>query len=200
MSSSNKNIVFDIVGTLVGYDKFFDAIDARIGEKLRAQCVLPKLLGYTWIEVAEREYTYLSLSGVYKPFKTVLKAIFYRMLWMAGIEEPQEFATQEDLDFMMEGYGKMGLRPGAAECVKKLRDAGFTVWAFTAADFERVSGYFAGAGLSWPAENIMSCDSIGIGKPSPEAYKPMLKKLSKDGQPWFGAGHMWDVSAARRVG
>lgn len=57
MSKSKKHIVFDIVGTLVGYDKFFDAIEVRLREKLRGRCVLPKLFGCTWLEVAEREYT-----------------------------------------------------------------------------------------------------------------------------------------------
>lgn len=82
----------------------------------------------------------------------------------------------------------------------KLRNAGFTVWAFTAADIERVTGNFAGAGLAWPTENIVSCDSTGIGKRSPEAYKPILDRLGRENQPWYGAAHVWDVSAARRVG
>lgn len=42
-----------------------------------------------------------------------------------------------------------GLKPrhGAAECVAKLRDAEFTVWAFTVGDHEHVEGYFAQAGI-----------------------------------------------------
>lgn len=36
---------------------------------------------------------------------------------MAGIEEPRNFASQADLDFIVDGYWKLGLRPGAAECV-----------------------------------------------------------------------------------
>lgn len=46
---------------------------------------------------------------------------------MAGIKEPREFATKEDLDYVMEQYLLLEMRPGAKECVEKLRGAGFTV-------------------------------------------------------------------------
>lgn len=198
---ASKNVVFDIVGTLVGYEKLFNAIDDRLGDRLRAEGIKPALLGYTWIEVAEREYTYLSLSSAYKPFATVFEAIFYRMLWMAGIAEPRSFANDDDLAFIMTAYQKLEMRPGAKECVKKLRDAGFTVWALTAADIGRVSGYFAQAGVALPSENLLSCDTSGVGKPSLESYMPLLQQLKQDGgEPWFAAAHMWDVAAARRAG
>ncbi|KAL3489694.1 FAD dependent oxidoreductase-domain-containing protein [Aspergillus germanicus] len=201
--STSKNVVFDVVGTLIGYDALFTAIDTRLGDRLRAEGIKPSLLGYTWIEVAEREYTYLSMSGAYKPFATVFRALFHRMLWMAGITEPREFASEADLEFIMTEYAGLKLRPGAAECVAKLRDAGFTVWCFTAGDLERVGGYFAREGVSMPKENLLSCDDRGIGKPDPEAYKPLLEELVNENggkTPWFAAGHMWDVSAARRAG
>jgi 2-haloacid dehalogenase len=52
-----------------------------------------------------------------------------------------------------------------------------------------------------PEENLLSCDSTMIGKPAPEAYKPLLEKLRMEGgEPWFAAAHMWDVSAARSTG
>lgn len=81
MATSNKNIVFDVVGTLVGYEKLFEAIDSRLGDRLRAEGVKPVLLGYTWIEVAEREYTYLSMSGKYASYAEVFEKIFWRMIW-----------------------------------------------------------------------------------------------------------------------
>lgn len=48
--ASSKNVVFDIVGTLVGYEKLFDAIEERLGERLKAHGVGPaSLFGYTWV-------------------------------------------------------------------------------------------------------------------------------------------------------
>lgn len=141
------------------------------------------------------------MSGLYKPYAEIFKAIFWRMLYKAGVEEPRKFADDDDLAFIMEGYMSMELRPGAKECVSKLREAGFTVWAFTMGDLKRVGGYFANGGIELPAENLLSCDTNSLGKPDPEAYRPLLERLSINGStPWFAAGHMWDVSAAKRTG
>ncbi|KAI5368232.1 putative HAD hydrolase, subfamily IA, phosphoglycolate phosphatase-like, domain 2, HAD superfamily [Septoria linicola] len=202
MPAANKNVVFDVVGTLVGYDKLFEAIDARLGDRLRAQGVKPVLLGYTWIEVAEREYTYLSMSGKYVSYAEVFEKIFWRMIWKAGIEQARDFASSEDLTYIMEhGYKQLTLRPGAKECIEKLRSAGFTVRAFTMGDLKRVGAYFSNAGVEMPSEHLQSCDTSEIGKPDPAAYKPLLERLSQEGgRPWFAAAHMWDVSAAKRTG
>lgn len=201
--SSSKNVVFDIVGTLVCYDHLYDALERRLGDRLRGEGIKPYLLGNTWMEAAEREYTNLSISGRYKAYGDVFEALFYRVLAMGGIAEPRQFASSDDLDYLMSEYEHLTMRPGAAECVKKLRDAGFTVWAFTAADLERVNGYFQKAGIEMPAENLFSCDATGVGKPDLAAYRPLLQRLTSESggkQPWFAAAHMWDVSAARTAG
>lgn len=130
--STSKDVVFDVVGTLVGYEKLYEAIESQIGDRLRAvgvHCV--PMFGYMWIEVAEREYTYLSMSNAYATYAGVFEAIFWRMLYKSGIEKPREFASAEDLAAIMKGFAAMEARPGAKECVEKLREAGFTVWAFT---------------------------------------------------------------------
>jgi 2-haloacid dehalogenase len=117
------------------------------------------------------------------------------------VEEPRKFASAKDVAAIVQGYADMEMRPGAAECISRLRSAGFTVWGFTMADWNRVKGYFDKAGIDMPSDNLVSCDSIRIGKPERGAYKPLLDRLIKsDGKPWFAAAHQWDASAARRAG
>jgi 2-haloacid dehalogenase len=99
------------------------------------------------------------------------------MLWMAGIAEPRKFATDEDALYMVEAYKKLKARPGLAECFSKLRGAGFTVWALTSGDVERVRGDFTRNRVEMPLENFTSCDTLGVGKPAPEAYLPLLKRF-----------------------
>lgn len=198
---ATKDVVFDVVGTLVAHDRLWEAMEERLGDKLKAAGIKPELLGACWIEAAEREYTYLSLSGRYKPFFEVFAALFYRMLFFAGVKNPRTFCADEDVTWLVGEWKKLYLRPGAVECVQKLRDAGFTVWCFTAGDIARVGGYFREAGVDMPAENLLSCDTSGVAKPVPDAYRPLLERLSRDGKkPWFAAAHMWDVSTARTVG
>ena len=203
MPPTNKNIVFDVVGTLFGYEYLFDTILERLGPELMKENIKPSLLGQLWIESAEREYTYLSMSGRYNPFATVVRQIFFRMLFKAGIERPRDFATEDDLAYIMkEGYDKLKPREGARECLKVLRDAGFQVWALTAANKEGCAAYFEQAGIELPRDQILSCDGNGVGKPDLSTYKPLLEQLSKKGSasPWFAAAHAWDTSAAQRAG
>ncbi len=130
------------------------------------------------------------MSGSYTPGNKTFPALFYRILWQCGIENPREFANDKDLAAIMEGHSDMRMRDGAAECVKKLRDAGFTVWGLTMDNRETVAGYFERSGIDMPRENLHSCDSTGIGKPDPRAYQPLLERLSKEGgTPWFAAAH-----------
>ncbi|TVY58692.1 hypothetical protein LSUE1_G008735, partial [Lachnellula suecica] len=180
-TSPKKHIVFDVVGTLVSYSTFYTALETRLGPKLLAQGIKPSLLAFTWIEAAEREYTYLSISGKYMPFFDVFRALFWRMLFKAGVEKPREFASVEDLDFIMTSYQNLTPRPGAAECFNILRAGGFTMWAYTAGDLKRVGGYFSQANIHSPEENLLSCDTYGIGKPAKESYIPVIEKLRKEG-------------------
>lgn len=151
--------------------------------------------------MSEREYTYLSMSDGYTPYDRIIAAMFWRLLSMIGVKEPRRLASADDLAFILRGFHNMEMRPGAKECIEKLRDAGFTVWGFTMADYSRIHGYFVRAGIDLPEGNLLACDSTSIGKPASAAYKPVLEKLSLgDSQPWFAAAHGWDVSAARRQG
>lgn len=112
----SKSVVFDVVGTLVGYEVLLNTIDKRLGDRLRAEGIKPILFGYTWIEVAEREYTYLSMSGKYVTFAGVFEQIFWRILFKSGIENARDFASKDDLEYIMqEGYMKLELRDGASE-------------------------------------------------------------------------------------
>jgi 2-haloacid dehalogenase len=199
MAQPQKHVVFDVVGTCVEYSSFINAIDERLGDKLRAEGIKPRLLAFTWIETAEREYTYLSITKRYKPSFEVMAALFYRMLYMGGIEEPRQFATDEDRDYILQGYSNLTVRPGVDECFRKLRDNGFTVWCLTAGDTQRVHGYLTRGKIDMPVTNFISCDSSGVGKPDLQAYRPLLETFGDD-QKWFAAAHMWDVSAAKMAG
>lgn len=198
--ASGKNVLFDMVGTLVSCDQLFEAIDARFGDRLRTEGIKPSRLGYSWIEVAEREYTHFSMFGAYKPFNAVFAAMFFHVLVLAGIKEPRQFASADDLAFIMGATIRMRLRAGAPECVTRLRNAGFVIWAMTAADKARVSDGFADAGLDLPEDILLASDDADIKKPALSGYPRLFQQLSKGNQPWFVAAHKWDVSAARCFG
>ncbi|KAK0118312.1 hypothetical protein ONS95_012606 [Cadophora gregata] len=206
-----KHIVFDVVGTCVSFDAFYDRIDQILGPRLKAQHVNAKHFGYTWKEAAELEFYFLLYSDRYTPYNEIFKAVFYRTLHMAGISNPREFATEAERDACQAGYSELELRPGCVEMMEKLRGVGWTVWCLTTGDVKRVRGYFLRAGLEMPIENFVSCDQFaeidpvtgvkkGVYKPAMASYKPMLKMFAEEDEKWFAAAHMWDVSAAVHAG
>ncbi|KAF4947602.1 hypothetical protein FGADI_10283 [Fusarium gaditjirri] len=198
--ANQKHVVFDVVGTCVSFDAFYNGIDRVIGEKLAAKSITAHAFGYTWMTAAELEFTFLSVSERYRPYKEVLRALFYRTLFMVGVAAPGELVTDAERDDCVQAYSALELRPGAKECFEILRDAGFTVWCLTTGDTKRVGGYFERAGVDMPAENLISCDGQGVAKPALAAYRPTLARFAPDDVKWFAAAHMWDVSAAVKVG
>ena len=132
MSAPRKHVVWDIVGTVMSYDSMFEALESRLGERLREHNIEPELLGLAWNEIAERDYTFLSISGKYVPYYKIVRRVLYRILAMMGIENPRQFVSEQDLDYLTQQSAELKARPGAKECWEKLRAAGFTLWAFTA--------------------------------------------------------------------
>lgn len=195
-----KHVVFDVVGTCVSFDAFYNCIDRVIGDRLRAHSITAQAFGYSWMTAAELEFTFLSISERYRPYKGVLQALFFRTLYMAGVQSPRAFATDAERDQCVQGYSELELRPGTNECFAVLRNAGFTVWCLTTGDTTRVHGYFERAGVEMPLENFISCDSLGVAKPALAAYRPAFARFAPEDAKWFAAAHMWDVSAAVKVG
>ncbi|KFY18616.1 hypothetical protein V493_08462 [Pseudogymnoascus sp. VKM F-4281 (FW-2241)] len=195
-----KHVVFDIVGTLVSFEAYFARIHQTIGPKLLSHTITAQTFGYTWMTAAELEFTFLSVSSRHRQYNHVLSAVFYRTLFMLGVSLPRNKFTDAERDACIDGYALLELRPGAAECLATLRAGGFTVWALTTGDPTRVLGYFANGGIEFLRENFITCDSTGVTKPALASYKPALEKFADGDQKWFAAAHMWDVSAAVKVG
>jgi 2-haloacid dehalogenase len=195
-----KHVVFDVVGTCVSFDAFYETIARVIGDKLAANKISAPFFGFSWMTAAELEFTFLSVSERHKPYKEILGALFFRTLHMAGIASPREFATDAERDQCIQGYSELKLRPGTEKCFDILRNGGFTVWCLTTGDIKRVRGYFECAGVDMPLENVISCDTHGLAKPALAAYKPAFDRFAPDDDKWFAAAHMWDVSAATKAG
>lgn len=198
--TGGKHVVFDIVGTCVGYEAFYETIDARIGARLQPHHITARTFAFAWMECAEREFTFLDLSGRYSPYFPVFRALFHRVLAQLGVPSPRTLFTPEDADACAAGYAALRARPGVVECWARLRAAGFTVWALTTGDKARVRGYLARAGLDVPEDNFFTCDGLDVRKPVPGAYEYVRERFRGAEQTWFAAAHMWDASGAKANG
>jgi 2-haloacid dehalogenase len=195
-----KHVVFDVVGTCVSFSEFYTRLSSTIGPKLLSHTITAQHFGFTWQTAAELEFTFLSISGSYKPYKDILRGTFYRTLSLCGVADPRGLVSDEEREMCIEGYSMLELRPGCKEAMALLREKGFTVWCFTSGDVARVRGYFERAGVDMPLENLVSCDSAGVAKPAMQAYQVVWDRLGEKDVKWFAAAHMWDVTAATKVG
>lgn len=196
----NNHIIFDVVGTLVSFAPFYASLTTILSPALTPHNISPQHFGYTWQTAAELEFTFLSISSQYTPYTTVLRGVFYRTLHLCGVPNPRDVVSEEQVDACVQAYSELEVRDGVREALNSLGHHGWKVWCFTSSTPSRVQGYFERAGIDMPASNIISCDDLGVAKPALKAYQAVWERFPNEDEKWFAAAHMWDVSAAKKVG
>ncbi|KAI4650002.1 uncharacterized protein J4E78_008283 [Alternaria triticimaculans] len=199
-----KSASFDVIGTCFAFSAPITTIQSRLGPKLTTAAVDPKTLFFSWFYAAQRDFTYVSMSGSYVPIAQVLKSTFRRAC--AVVDLPLDAITDEDVDEVMKAFKAMGPRDGLKKCFDGLREAGWDVYGVTNGGSETSLAYYHNAGIELDAEHLLSCDAIKIAKPDVRVYENADRHLTErglakgDGERWFVAAHAWDLIAARKAG
>ena len=199
-----KSASFDVIGTCFEFSAPIQAIETRLGPKLKTAAVDPKTLFFSWFYAAQRDFTYVSMTGEYVPIAQVLKSTFRRAC--AVVDLPMDAVTDEDVGEVMKAFKTMGPREGLKKCIDGLREVGWDVYGVTNGGSETLLEYYHSAGIDLDAEHLISCDAIQVAKPDVKVYENANKHLTsmglkeEDGQRWFIAAHAWDLIAARRAG
>ena len=68
-----KSVCFDVLGTCFGFEAAIEAIESRLGPRLKEINVDPKTLFFSWFYAAQRDFTYTTVVGQYVPIAQVLK-------------------------------------------------------------------------------------------------------------------------------
>lgn len=198
------SIAFDIIGTCFTYDAGLHALEQRLGQKLKDKGISPNVFYAAWRFLADRDSTFIRLiDGKHIPFLKVLKYTFYQTLFQSGIQDAKTFAKEEDIDFIVDQYGKLKPREGMEEMFTILRQNNFTVWACSDADVNRLNDCFASTSITIPKDRIISADTMGRAKPDKIVYDSALRQM-QDTIPndvyIFAAAHAWDLAGAKQLG
>jgi 2-haloacid dehalogenase len=200
-----KSVCFDVLGTCFDFDKAIEAIEARLGSRLKTIGVDAKTLFFSWFYSAQRDFTYATIVGDYKPIAEVLKHTLRRACFIVDLPKDQS-PTDEDVAEVMKAVTSLRARPGLKACYDGLRDAGYDVYGITNGGKETSLKYYALADIELDKDHLLSCDEIKVAKPDIRVYENANRHLNskglstKDGDRWFVAAHAWDLMAARKQG
>jgi 2-haloacid dehalogenase len=196
---------FDVIGTCFAFSAPITAIHTRLGPKLSTANTDPKTLFFAWFYAAQRDFTYVSLAGAYKPIADILKLTFRRAC--AIVDLPATSVSDEDVAEIMKAFKSMGPREGLKSCFDGLREVGWDVYAVTNGGVETSLAYYHNANIELDKEHLLSCDDLQVAKPDVKVYERAQEHLTQrglgekgDGERWFVAAHAWDLIAARKAG
>ncbi|KAH6629340.1 HAD-like domain-containing protein [Boeremia exigua] len=196
---------FDVIGTCFDFGVPIAAIHERLGPKLStAQCD-PKTLFFAWFYAAQRDFTYVSMAGSYKPIAEVLRLTFKRACLVVDL--PADAVSEEDVAYVMKAFKSMKPREGLKKCFDGLREAGWDVYGVTNGGVETSLAYYRSASIELDEKHLLSCDDLKVAKPDVRVYERAQDHLTKqglgekeDGKRWFVAAHAWDLISARAAG
>ena len=165
-----KSVCFDVLGTCFDFDAGVEAIENRLGQRLKAINVDPKTLFFSWFYSAQRDFTYASIVGDYVPIAQVLRYTLRRACLIVDL--PQDRApTDEDVAEIMKAVTSLRARPGLKTCYDGLRDAGWDVYGVTNGGKATSLKYYALAGIDLDEEHLLSCDEVKAAKPDIRVYE-----------------------------
>ena len=200
-----NSVCFDVLGTCFHFEAAIEAIDARLGDRLRAINVDPKPLFYSWFYSAQRDFTYMTVVGDYTPIAKILKSTFRRACLIVDLPLDQA-PTDDDVAAIMSAVTSLGARPGLKTCFDGLREAGWDVYGVTNGGHETSLNYYKLADIELDSKHLLSCDHLKIAKPDARVYDNANRHLTSQGlsaketDRWFVAAHAWDLIAARKAG
>lgn len=196
---------FDVIGTCFEFEVPIKAIHDRIGDRLSTARIDSKTLFFTWFYAAQRDFTYVSLVGSYKPIAEILELTFRRACLILNL--PANIVSDDDVTAIMEAFKSMEPREGLKECFDGLREAGWDVYGVTNGGVKTSLAYYHNANIELDEKHLLSCDDLRVAKPDARVYERAQFHLTKqglgktgDGKRWFVAAHAWDLIAAKAAG
>lgn len=182
-----KAVAFDIIGTSFPLDPLRPRITA-LG--------LPPAGLEGWFAASLRDAFALALTGSFAPFAKVLEATLDATLAEQGLT-----ASAADRKALIDGLRHLAPRPGAAEALSMLADAGIAVLALTNGSAASTRTLLDRADFAAPPRHIVSVDDVKRSKPAAEVYAHAAGVAGvKPGELALIAAHAWDIQGAHAAG
>ena len=151
-----------------------------------------------WFASTLRDGFALTAAGGYAEFRTVAVGVLCGRL--AQIETLNRDAG-EAAEYIVDGFGQLGVHPDIEEGMRKLADAGVRMATLSNGAAELAATLLERAGLAELVERRLSVDEVQRWKPAPEPYLHAARELGVPAEQCaLIAVHPWDVDGAKRAG
>lgn len=180
---------FDVYGTLIDTQGVLSRLERMIPDKAAA-------FSQTWRE-KQLEYSFRrGLMQNYANFGvcTSQSLDYTCQLYQVSISEAEK-------NELLAGYSTLPAFDDVAQCLTRLKDANFRLYAFSNGSAEAVDLLLNNAGIRTFFDGVVSCDDMKSFKPNPAVYGHFLRQTNASGDcAWLVSGNPFDVIGARSAG
>ena len=183
-----KACVFDAYGTLLDVHSAVGRHRSRLGEKADA-------VSETW-RTKQLEYSWQrTILDRYADFWRLTRDGLDFALEAHGVDDP---ALRDDL---LDAYLSLDCYPEVPAVLHAIRDAGLVTAILSNAPSMMLDAAVESAGIGDGFDAVISCDRLGIFKPSARAYQLALDTLEVGRtQVSFQSSNGWDAAGAATFG
>lgn len=185
----NTTLAFDVYGTLIDTNGVVDLLEKFIGNKAKAFSTTwrNKQLEYSFRRGHMQNYVSFAIC--------TSQALDYTCLFHKvelNLEQKNE---------LMNIYSVLAAFDDVKEALKKLKEKGFRLFAFSNGKAEAVEKLLIHAGVRELFLDVVSVDDIKTFKPSPGAYAHFLRTAQTNGnEAWLISSNPFDVIGSISAG
>ena len=183
-----KALVFDAYGTLLDVKSLDERLEHHYGDQAGwiNSIWRQKQLQYTWLR---------SLMDRYKPFSQITREALEFACKEVGVD-----LTAEIIADLMDHYFILSSFPEVPELLKELSQS-HACSILSNADMPMLQKACDHNGITQYLEAILTVDSVGINKPTPQVYELATRHFQCEGnQIAFISSNTWDVVGAKSFG
>jgi 2-haloacid dehalogenase len=176
-------VLFDVNGTLLDPRALTASWDGAAAD-----------LGLSVLDTTVMQSMVDTMTGGFRPFAEYIHAA---LAHHARLLDLGDDAVEQG----MQAAAALPPYPDAADALTQLVGAGHTPVALTNSAVDAARSALGAAGLLDRFDAVLGADAVGAYKPDRRVYDHALDVLGlAAGDPWFVAGHWWDVAGAKRAG